>query len=517
MGIAQGFTAGANAQLNREKLKQQKEVMALKLRQSGYTSNEQGGYDVTPGGAADVEQQARDVKSQEMAIQAEAMKSLQGRLAASSTDDAIVDFMDSGDANVFQKALDNDPFLKQAWQQKGVELITNVDWENDGKLLEEVGITQDFANNPEAKNALKKSIWKSYDGKQWKIGLLDQLVAETGALKRASTRRSGMIVDHMGKLRSAMSGVDVGLQQQKADTSQYLAETGRDQVEVNRLNAQTDGKRLDAAIDQDKKSHFIDLATLDYKDRKLAVDSKLGRGGTAKQKDMLASKQSTDKLMTTFGGREKFFETDFTNPDNYNDAYQHISAIERFEGIQLSSTEKKDLNNIRQLIALADPTSKLSSADTGIVDKFLGGVNKYLSDEVGGIQAKSAYAAFRNTVRHALFGSALTAPEIESFKEAFGALGQKLGPVLQQFKTNLTQVKAKLESIRRNGNPYVMKVRLGVDQEKLDNIISAFDKRIDYISGKTGKDSANYKPQVKKTKDERPSLDDLFNGTEGTK
>lgn len=503
------YISGVNSRLQREKLQQLKEAQDLKLMQTGYSRNDNGGFNIVEGGAADVEQQKRDMQAQEIAIQGEALRSLQGKLAAKATDDAIGDFISSGNANVFQKALDNDPFLKQAWQQKGVQLITNIDWENDGQLLEAAGVTADYVNNPEARDALKKSIWKYYDGKQWNIGLLDQLVAETGALKRASTSRIDTIVGHMGRLRSAMNGVNVALEQQKADTNQYEAETGREQAATNKMNAQTADRRIDIDADQANKDYKLRLEELEYKNKKLEQDALLGKGGTPKQKDMLAAEQATNNLVDDFGGPDEFFNTDFNDKANYNKAYKHIAKIERFENIQLSNAEKKELNNIRQLIALSDPTKELSSRDTGIVDKFLGGVSKYLSDEVGGIKAKSAYAAFRNTVRHALFGSALTAAEIKSFNEAFGTLGQKLGPVMQQFRTNLTQVRAKLESMRRNGNPYTMKVRLGVDQDKLDDIILAFDKRIDHISGKAeGVSDNNYIPQ-------RPTLDELFKKSGG--
>lgn len=536
MGFAAGYTAGTNARikkeqlelakeeaaqnakLKRQQLSQARDAMNLKLMQAGYSRNGSGGFDVVQGGAADAAQQERNLQMQEIAVQGEAMRSLQGRLAASATDMAIEDFVESGDAGVFQRALDNDPFLKQAWDQRGVQLITNVDFENDGKLLEAAGITQDYVNNPEARDALKKSIWKYHDGKQWNIGLLDQLVAETGALKRMSTKRGDMIVGHMGRLRSAMKGVNVELEQQKADTSQYIAETGRGQMDVNRMQAQTAQRRLELAGDQAQKGYLLDLAELDYKNRKLEHDLTIGRGGTGKQKDMIAAKQQTDGLLQEFGGEEAFFNTDFGDDKNYNRAYQYIAKIERFEDVQLSEAEKKELNNIRQLIALADPAKKLSSADTGVIDKFLGGMNKYLSDEVGGLKAKSSYAAFRNTVRHALFGSALTEAEITSFNEAFGTLGQKLGPVLQQFRTNLVQVKAKLESMRRNSNPYTMKVRMGVDQEKLDTIISAFDARIDYLSGATNPkvgSPQNYAPQPSSSG--KPSLDELFEQTQGSK
>lgn len=197
----------------------------------------------------------------------------------------------------------------------------------------------------------------------------------------------------------------------------------------------------------------------------------------------------TQALVDKFGGEDAFFETDFGDEKNFRKAHSDIAAIELLEDQQFTSTEKTQLNDIRQLIALGDPSKGITKAETGLYDNFLHGIKKYISDEVGtGVAATSSYAAFRNSVRHALFGSALTATEIESFKEAFGTLGQKLGPVLQQFKTSLNQVKAKLLSIGRMKNPYSAHVRLGVDKVQLDRVISSIDTRIDYLNRQVSTD-----------------------------
>lgn len=509
MGFAAGFAAGTSARLGEERLKlakeeaaqnaklkrqqlaQTRDAMNLKLMQAGYSRDDSGTLTAIKGGAADTAQKERDLQNQQIAIQAEAVRSLQGRLAANSTDAAIEEFIKSGDANVFQRALDNDPFLKQAWNQRGVQVISNIDFENDRKLLESAGINQNYINDPKVRESLKKSIWKYHDGQQWNVGLLDQLVAETGALKRMSTNRSDMIVSHMGRLRNAMKGINVGLEEKKVGLQEK----------------------------QSSRNYLLKLAELDLDKRKLEQSKKSSL--TTKQKNIQAAEKQTNILLDKFG-KDKFWETDFNDPKNYRAAFPYLSKIESLGDFKLSEAEKKELNNIRQLIALADPSKKLSSADTGIIDQFLGGVNKYLNDNVGGLEAKSSYAAFRNTVRHALFGSALTEAEISSFNEAFGTLGQKLGPVLQQFRTNLVQVKAKLESMYRNGNPITMKVRMGIDQKKLDSIISALDKRIEYLSGKPGNEkyfvpvSAERKNYVSKlTKDEKTKLlSELDNPTE---
>lgn len=208
--------------------------------------------------------------------------------------------------------------------------------------------------------------------------------------------------------------------------------------------------------------------------------SKLGdkmKGGV-RVGQIAEAEDRTKLLVKKFGGEEQFFNTDFGEPENFRKAYADIAAIELLERIEFSSKEKTELNNIRMLIAMGDPSKNLSENETGLYDSTFLTAKKYMSDNVEGVAATSAYAAFRNTVRHALFGSALTEAEIKSFKEAFGTLGQKLGPVLQQFKTALTQVQAKLQSIGRMKNPYSAHVRLGVDDQKMDQILSSLEDRI---------------------------------------
>lgn len=224
------------------------------------------------------------------------------------------------------------------------------------------------------------------------------------------------------------------------------------------------------------------------------ADSELVRGwdkelaGTTPAK-MDMAQGDTDRLVSAFGGEDQFWQTDFSDPKNFRKAYPYITRIEALEDSKLSETVKKELRDIAALNALGEPGAKLSGKETGLLDSLLLNAKKYMSDEVGGVEATSAYSAYRNSIRHALYGSALTPAEIDSFDQAFGTLKQKLGPVLQQFKTALQQVRARLESVSRMENPYTAQVRLGVDQEQLDKVLTALDERIahfdNYQKGRT--------------------------------
>jgi soluble lytic murein transglycosylase-like protein len=233
-------------------------------------------------------------------------------------------------------------------------------------------------------------------------------------------------------------------------------------------------------------------------------------GKTTKQKDLDAAADKTEQLLQDFGGEEQFFNMDFSDPKQYNKAYRAINEIEVLTNTELSEADKKAVTEIRQLISLGDPASKLSEAQTGLVDKQLAGAKKYLSDNIKGVEAKTAYAAFRNSVRHALYGSALTEAEIKSFNEAYGTDKQKLGPVLEAFKTSLAQVQAKLDSTANLMNPYSAKVRLGADQEKLQGIQEALQQRVDYIQGLVDENGKALPNEQGYTKDDRNIMDELI-------
>ena len=216
--------------------------------------------------------------------------------------------------------------------------------------------------------------------------------------------------------------------------------------------------------------------------------------------------ETKEALFEEFGGVNEFYGTNFSveskeGNTNYMRAIPYVRQIEELEGIDLTSAQKTQLSDIRALIALGDPAAEITDAETGLIDNMLLNFKKYVSDEVGGLAATSAYASFRNSVRHALYGAALTDAEIKSFNESFATLGQKTGPVLEQFKTAMQQVKANLNSIARMTSPISAKVRLGMDQEGIDRIIAQIDRRIQFLNSK-----APIAPEKKQR------LDSIFKG-----
>lgn len=649
MSLAQGLQI-------REQRKQRQAIAKERneeLQRLGYKFGDDGEMFVREGSAAQAEQlQAKEA--------AQLAKALQAKLAAQSTDRAFEDFSLTGDASYLQGALDNDPQLKNAWAQRGVQMVQSLDFENDRDLLSRAGMTDTFYDTDEKKEVLKKNIYKVYNGKDWEIGMAGQAAAETGVFTRLGKRRAEPIVNNQQQLVSMLRGPKVspytaeghkyekyiteaakkydlpadliaaqihiessgnskaqspkgalGLMQLMPETAQELGVsdpldpaqnieggakymrqmldkyngdvklalaaynagpgnvdkyngvppfgetqnyvqkilTGLDQgqqfygsnadnvintiLEQRRSMANAEKGTTNANIDREvaqtdkallQKDKELELKSMDQQIELIKNNTKLmTEGSTTTQKDLNAALNTTTELFETFGGEENFYSTDFSDPKAYREAYKYVNAIEQLEGTELSEADKKIITDTRQLIALGDPAAKLTASQTGIIDSNLRSLEKYFSENVKGTEAKSAYAAFRNSVRNALFGSALTEAEIKSFDDAYGKLGNKLGPVLQQFETSLLQVQAKLDSTANMMNPISAKVRLGADQEKLTSIRDALQARIDYISGLQGKKTNSKTLEVDKQGNtvtdkpsvpaqDRPSLDAIFKG-----
>lgn len=209
----------------------------------------------------------------------------------------------------------------------------------------------------------------------------------------------------------------------------------------------------------------------------------------------------TKELNTQFGGN---FLANFepTNSEHREMAYPSIAAIEKLEGVEFDSASRKEMRDVGVLLALGEPGRQLNRQETGILDSLVTDVKKYVTD-TGGSEAVSAYAAFRNSLRHALYGSALTDSEIKSFNEQFGTRRQQLAPLLKQMKTAMMQIQGKMSSIADMQNPYSAKYRIGASQERADEIVSALQQRITYLGDLASGKSTEISPEGQADKDQR--------------
>ena len=187
-----------------------------------------------------------------------------------------------------------------------------------------------------------------------------------------------------------------------------------------------------------------------------------------------------DSLDEMFEG--SFIDADLTVADNRAKASRMMSRIE--QEFPMDVGDRKVAKEIRQLTALGDVAgSGITDEQAGPIDSLIRGVKKYISNDVEGVEGTAAYETFRNTLRHALYGATLSTGEIGAFNSAMGSLSEQKGPVLVKLKSQLGDLREKLSSVYDMNDPYVAKYRLNMDQDKLADVISALDERIDMIDG----------------------------------
>jgi hypothetical protein len=178
---------------------------------------------------------------------------------------------------------------------------------------------------------------------------------------------------------------------------------------------------------------------------------------------------------------EDFFDLSMAEPKNRRAFERDIERMERLGKLSLSESEKKKISQIKQLIAVGDPASNISDKETGLIDRFSNNVQKFVHDKVEGVEATSAYSAYRNILRNALYGSVLTEGEMKAFRDQFGDLGQQTGPILVQFKTALTQLQGDMQALLDTNNSYVTHFRMGKDKEQLQDIIDGLQERVSFL------------------------------------
>lgn len=651
MTILEGLIAGTEARDRRQALALQKKELDAKLMSQGYNPND---LSIVPGGQEDNNQKQQQ-------IMAESLKAMQGKLAAQDSDKALVDFASTGDATYLQNGINNNPVLKKAWGDKGVQAVSNIDFTNDTKLLAQRGFQPSEYDTQEKQDILKKNIYKTYDGKDWNIGLLNKAVQETGAATRLGDRQSQVFHDNHQEFRDFMAGprssantaeghkYEEEIMQSATDNklppnliaammnkeslgdpnavSPKGADRGFGLMQVSKIAAKDVGmegadladpktnimvggmvmaKMLEryngdtrlalaaynagpTAVDKyngippfDETQKYVDKITKNfaagesyynagqdpvknassdnqpyvkdtnpkegidrankYADNRIATIQSYFQGNanaakgssnaleqqkadaetvksqseliaatgkdnsTSDQKNIKASRDETTSLVNKFGGEDKFLSTNFDTQTedgskNFNKAWSNVVAIQKYEGTTLSDQDKKNIIDVRGLITLGQSAKDLSADKTGLIDKQLSNLKLYMSDNVKGTAARSAYMAFSNALLHAFGGSNMTPAEIERFTSAYGSLGEKQGPVLEQFKTALLQVKSKLDTVSGLSNPYTSKVLLGADQERVSKIITSIDSTINVLQGGTA-------PEIKHKK----ALGDYFGG-----
>ena len=397
--------------------------------------------------------------------------------------------------------------MLEDFRQRGVKLygkVNRVDKINstDVKLMQDMGLSPDFIKQVFNPNS---SVYKSYvkitgqDGNV-SFGDLDTLKGITKYNRVATKEELSRQEDARTLEGLEMAGYKLGpgaeeaFRRTRAEFPQMKPEEYKNSEEfqeaytrnLDTMEAKGYGDRLGNTTNEEG-----------YAERALA-DEGLYPGDenyNARYNELIreyANRQKPSKVKQLEGATEaqnELQEMDFLDMDTSslssqqtNNIETKIRDLEQLGGAELKADTRKNLLRIRGLTHLGDKAGELTEKETGLLDNLLFNVKKYIFDEApAGTDAAAAYALYRNTARHAQFGSVLPAGEIKSFTEAFGSLGMQAGPVLSMLRESLVQLKHDYNAIADLENPYVMKWRTGMGEIELEDTINKLDDRIGMI------------------------------------
>ncbi len=199
---------------------------------------------------------------------------------------------------------------------------------------------------------------------------------------------------------------------------------------------------------------------------------------TTSQKSFEEIEAVKDQLDTDFGG--DFLSANLSDSKVRSKVGRKIVRIEK--DFPISAKDAATAVEIRQLTGLAATAGEeITDAEAGPLDSMFRGVKKYISNEVTGTKGTAAYEAFRNTMKHALFGATQSKGEMQSFQKAAGSLDEQLGPVLVKFRTQIEELKTKLSAVYDMNDEYVAKYRLNMSRDEIAKVLGALDERIDML------------------------------------
>lgn len=506
-GIAKG--AADVAQYERERPERDARLQEAKLRQQKAQLELDEYQQQTP---------TRRTQEQLQLQQTQAdVQKMQAQLAKDQAYQAFRMYGEVGDTKVLNNLLTswkNNPMAKSLMGN-----VVRVDpvSEQDADTLRRIGVTDIqgyLSNNPG--NIVKVT---NADGSQQLIDM-QQVYAGTGytqfmddqELERKARR--ALITSRMrqGTTHERLSSEERIVQQfMDQDPSLSWTDAYRKVMELKNggNRGTTETERLAKKIQAEAATQGEEIDDIEAINRALKMSKP-----TSKQKDFGAAEEAKSALDEAFGG--DYFGADMSDPATRRKAEPYVRRIEQFSDAKLSAAQQKRLTEIRQLVTLGKAGSELTAAETGPIDSLLRDAKKYISDDVQGTAATSAYEAYRNLVRNALFGASLTNNETAAFNKAFGTLGEQTGPVLAKLRTQTQMLKDELEGIYYQGDEYVTKFRTGMDMDRLTETLYQLDERLalfdkiapegegEMPTGTTSKQPAGTKPEGRK------SLEELF-------
>ena len=237
---------------------------------------------------------------------------------------------------------------------------------------------------------------------------------------------------------------------------------------------------------------------------------------TSTQKELVQANEIRENLENT-GIYERGFDMNKLPEKEQNELKGKVFDLMALTGNEITDNQRKFLRELGPLVNLAGEVAEdLTPVQTGLLDNFLSDVMEYISNNVKGVNPRSAYLEFRNLSRHILMGNQLTSHEIEAYNQASGWLGQKFVPVMEQFLVKLETHKNRLEALSNITEPAFVPVFLGKTSGQLKNISDQIQMKIDFYKGKLGVEAVTLGDVEKETTTETStenldSLEDKFN------
>lgn len=422
---------------------------------------------------APLRQQTEELKFQQYEAQ---VRDMQAKFAKSTVFDAFQLFEGDGNPGHLNNALQllkNNP-VAQSWVGGAVRFdqVTSA----DAKLLQQAGIkdVQGFLQHPEMTRSI--AVLTNAEGEKTLVDM-NQLKAGMGYTNYMQDQE----LDRMAKRALMLKRLQLGGTVDKETQADRVI---KQLMEEDPTISYTDAYRLYKNPNPRSGSTQLERTAEELRKNNpgMTYEESLTQAArvsspTGKQKDMQAADDAKTALDDQFGG--SFLSADLSDPKIRSKAEPLVRRIEQFSGAEMDATQKKRVAEIRQLITLGQAGSELTSAETGPLDSLLRDGRKYISDNIEGTDATAAYQAYRNLVRNALFGASLTNNEQAEFDKAFGTLKEQTGPVLAKLRTQLQMLQDELGAIYDSGDEYVMKYRLGMDSDRLVQVMNALDQRLE--------------------------------------
>lgn len=337
----------------------------------------------------------------------------------------------------------------------------------------------------------------------------DDMLAAAGITRasiEADPNRYVVVTQKDGKQRIgdmygtyAMSGYFNYLDKKEIDKikASSVAATTTQQEQENVLRQKYMEKHPEATIaDYENIGKSKDIQNLEYfrenyPELEGALAEKLAKGAdSAKMKEIKEAGDTRKEIMDQYP--DIYNQTIEPGTKEYREILPKVTKIEKLLGL------KVDLNQVsalRKAMTLAEKASDLSEDETGMFDRFMGNIRKYIPDMAKGSESRNAYSQYISELRHALYGATLTEGETENFNAAFGTLYQQNPEIKTALMTALKGQRELLRTYTDIGDPLVSHVRFGKDISKMNTIIDNLSKLEEVVSGGVSKPGKVIKPK----------------------